>query len=43
MTIDKIGKFSYEDKDSAICVWFDKTKRISERFQLASLVLASDE
>ncbi len=38
MTVDRIGKqFQSSTTNSAYCSWFDKDKRMSDRFELASL------
>lgn len=39
MTIDEIGKFGYDDRDKAKCIWFDGKKKYEELFTLESLEL----
>ena len=37
MTVKQVGKFGYDEHESAECQWFDGTKPMSETFPLTSL------
>lgn len=37
MTVDNIGKYDYNDFDSALCSWFDGMKTAEKVFPLHSL------
>jgi uncharacterized protein YodC (DUF2158 family) len=41
MTIDDIGKYNYDDKDKAKCIWFDGSKRFEDIFAFETLELVN--
>ena len=40
MTIEEIGRFGHADRDQAKCVWFDRTTRKEDLFELDALTSA---